>query len=310
MPSVRQLEYLLAIAETRHFRRAAERVNTTQPTLSGQLKALEDRLGAQLVERTRSRVVLTPIGVEVAETARRVLRDVQNIRDLCARQGDGMAGVMRLGVPPTVCPYLLPRVVPDLHKSYPALKLYAREDLPQPLLRGLDDGSHDAIIMPLPIQGADFKTVELYREPLLLAVPSDHRLAKKGVVQSADLANEDVLTLGPAYQLHTIVVSLCEELGARVRYDYEGTSLDTLREMVSVGLGVTFLPSLYVRSVLTRDPSIKVLEIRGRAVYRTIGMAWRRSSARQDAFGAIADVIRRIVLAELAVDWRTFANTQ
>lgn len=292
MPSLRQLEYLIAIAETRHFRRAAERVNTTQPTLSGQLKALEDRLGAQLVERTRSRVSLTPIGGEVVEVARRMLKDAQNLRDLCAKRGASLGGVIRLGVPPTICAYLLPRVIPALHRTHPELKLYIREELPQALISGLDEGSHDVIILPMPIPGAEFNRETLYREPLYLAVAEDHPLAAKTEAAPADLANENVLTLGPAYQLHNMVVGLCEEFGAKVRFDYEGTSLETLREMVAMGLGVTFLPGLYVHSALARETSVKVMPIKGRSLYRTIGMAWRRSSARQDSFERVATFIR------------------
>lgn len=298
MPSLRQLEYLVAVAEARHFRRAAEKTNTTQPTLSEQIKALEDRLSAQLVERTRSRVILTPLGNQVVEIAKRILRDVQEIRDLAAVGGRELGGVISLGLPPTIGPYLLPRVVPELHLKYPQLRLYVREALPQVLPAALHEGSHDIIITPLPVRGADFHCVAIFREPLYLAVAADHKLARKERVQRADLAGEHVLALGPGHQLHDVVLALCDEFGAKVRLDYEGTSLDTLREMVVTGLGITFLPGLYVRSVLTRDQSIKTLELHGRAVYRTIGMVWRKSSARHASYEQLARLFRDIVQRE------------
>ncbi len=292
MPNLRQLEYLVAIADTRHFRRAAERVNTTQPTLSEQLKSLEQRLGVQLVERTRSRVVMTPLGSQITQIARRMLSDANEIRSLAASGGRELSGVLRIGLPPTIGPYLLPRVIPELHARYPELKLYVREELPSMLPRSLDEGTHDLVITLLPVNGADLSSVVLYREPLHLLVGIDHPLAAQSRVRKRDLQGQDVLALGPGHQLHDVVQTLCEELGANLRFDYEGTSLDMLREMVATGLGVTFMPDLYVQTMLTRDPSVTCLELEGRSVYRTIGMVWRASSARGATYEQLADLIR------------------
>ena len=298
MPHLRQLEYLVAIADTHHFRRAAERANTTQPTLSEQLKALEDRLGAQLVERTRSRVVMTPLGLQVTEIARRMLADANEIRSLAASGGRELSGVVRLGLPSTIGPYLLPRVIPELHRAYPELKLYVREELPHDLPRALDAGTHDVVITLLPVAGAEFVCRPLFREPLHLAVAADHPLASQGFARRSDLEGQDVLALGPGHQLHDVVMSLCEEFGARLRNDYEGTSLDTLREMVAMGLGITFLPGLYVQTVAVRDSTIRTLDLEGRSVYRTVGMLWRRSSARQEGYQSLAQLIRKTIEQE------------
>ena len=300
MPSLRQLEYLIALAETRNFRRAAERTNTTQPTLSEQIKALEDRLGAQLVERSRSGTLLTPIGAQVAEIGRRILKDANEIKTLSAAGDASLKGVLKLGTAATVGPYLLPPVVPALHRAYPDLKLYVREQMPDTLPRSLEEGAYDFIISPLPIRGDDLQTVELLREPLFLTVAADHPLALKGKVERQDLLNQEVLTLGPGHQLHDVVIALCEEFGARVRLDYEGTSLDMVREMVITGLGVTFMPGLYVRRELKQDESLKLIQIHGRSVYRNIGMSWRKTSARTEAFEAIANLFREIARRELA----------
>lgn len=292
MPNLRQLEYLVALAETLHFKRAAERTNSTQPTLSEQLKALEDRLGVQLVERSRTRVLLTPIGHQVVEVARRMLRDANEIRMLAASGGRELSGLLRLGLPPTIGPYLLPHVLPTVHKAYPSLKLYVRESLPEELPGMLEDGRLDLVITPLPVGQAELASVPLFREPLLLTVASDHPLASRQSVRKEDLGGQDMLALGPGHQLHDAVLSLCAEFGARLRLDFEGTSLDTLREMVVMGLGVTFLPGLYVQREILADPNLKTLSIEGRAIYRTIGMVWRRTSARQNDYEKLAGFFR------------------
>lgn len=292
MPSLRQLEYLVAVADTLHFRRAAERTNTTQPTLSEQLKALEDRLGVQLVERSRSQVLLTTVGMQVVEIARRMLRDADEIRAISANGGKELSGLLRLGLPPTIGPYLLPHVLPALHDLYPDLRLYIRESPPSALPGALDEGKLDVIITMLPLPHAELETAFLFREPLVLAVAADHPLASRGIIDKTELNGQDVLTLGPGHQLHDAVLSLCTEFGARLRTEFEGTSLDTLREMVVMGLGITFLPGLYVRREIVRDPSIKILEISGRSIHRSVGLAWRKSSAQQATYAKLASFFR------------------
>lgn len=299
MPSLRQLEYLVALAETLHFRRAAERANTTQPTLSEQIKALEDRLGAQLVERTTSRALLTPLGAQIVEIARRMLKDASEIRSLASSSSKELSGLLRLGLPPTIGPYLMQRAAPKLHRTYPDLRLYVREDLPQLLPRSLEEGVHDVIICPLPVKGAEIESVVLFREPLLLTVAADHPLGKKAHATLADIKGEDVLALGPGHQLHETAIELCKTTGARLRYDFEGTSLDMLREMVVMGLGVTFMPGLYARSELIQDKDVRLLEIKDRPLFRTMGMAWRKSSARRETYEKLAGFFKKMVEAGL-----------
>jgi LysR family hydrogen peroxide-inducible transcriptional activator len=302
LPTLRQLEYLVAVADTRHFGRAAERVHVTQPTLSEQLRALEQRLGVQLVERSRSNVVVTPLGFEVVEIARRMLRDAQRIRDITGHVGSGMGGVVRLGLPFTIGPYLLPRVVPHLHALYPHLKLYAREELPHILPRGLAEGLHDVIVAPLPITQTGFREAILFEEPLHLAVPVDHELAQREEIKIHDLAGVDLLALGPGHQLRDLVVNLAAESGANLRFDYEGTSLDTLREMMATGLGVSILPGLYVRSVVRNDPRFQTFDIGRRGLKRTIGMLWRKTKNPQPNFERLADLFREAFEQEFADD--------
>lgn len=292
MPNLRQLEYLVALSETRHFRRAAERTNTTQPTLSEQLKALETRLGAQLVERSKNRVLMTAVGEQVVEIARRMLADANEIKTLASSGGTGLSGVLRLGLPPTIGPYLLPLVIPGLQENYPELKLYVREELPATLPHALEEGQYDLVISLLPAVGSDLESVGLFREPLLLTVARDHVLAEATSVARKSLAGVDVLALGKGHQLHDAVLALCEDIGANLRFDYEGTSLDTLREMVAMNLGVTFLPGLYAKSVVARDQNVKTVVLEGRKDFRTVGLIWRKTSARHETYLELAELLR------------------
>lgn len=295
MPTLRQLEYLVALSETGHFRHAAERLNATQPTLSEQIKALETRLGAQLVERSRGGVLLTPLGTEVVRIARRMLADADDIRTLATTDAGTLAGVLRLGLPHTIGPYLLPLLIPTLKAAYPNLKLYVREELPHNLARSLADGHHDLILTLLPLKDAGLASAALFEEPLSLAVSNAHRLADCQTAKLSDLAGEDVLALGEGYQLHDVVVSLCRDAEARLRLDYEGTSLDTLREMVAMDLGVTFLPGLYVRAIAHADHNIRIIPFQGRRLQRPVGLAWRVTSARQSVYASLAALLRETI---------------
>lgn len=295
MPTLQQFRYLVAVAETLHFRRAAEMTHVTQPTLSGQLRELEDKLGVQLVERSRAKVILTPIGKDIAARARTVLRDVQDIVELAKHGQSLLGGTIRVGVLQSLGPYLLPHILPELHESYPSLKLYVREGMPQTLLGGIDDGSLDLLLFPLPIKGADLETTRLFREPLWIVAPCDHRLAAKERAERSDLKGETVLTLERGHKLHDQVSELCEQFGAELSLDYEGTSLDTLRQMVSMGMGLSFLPALYVRSEVLKDSQVIARELKSRAPFRMVGMIWRRHSARQEEFLALAGLIRGIL---------------
>ena len=293
--NLRDLRYILAVAEERHFGRAAERCHVSQPTLSGQLRELEDRLGVQLVERSRSKVVLTPLGREIAARAKTVLRDVHDVVEL-AKQGQApLGGTIRVGVLPSLGPYFLPRILPDLHKRYPELKLYVREGLPAELLERLDDGGLDFLFFPLPVKGAELRSVRLFREPLWVVVPGDHRLAGRETIQRSDLQGETFLTLERGHRLHDQVRELCEQYGAELSLDYEGTSLDTLRQMVAMGMGLAFLPALYVRSEIRPPKEVSILNTTARPPSRRIAMAWRKQSPRADRFRELADVVRAIV---------------
>ncbi len=295
MPSLQQLRYLVAIADMLHFRRAAEAVNVTQPTLSAQLRDLELRLGVQLVERTRARVVMTPVGTEIAARARRVLAEVGAIRELAHGAQRPFAGTIRVGVVQTLGPYLLPLVIPDLHEGLPDLRLYLREGLADALIRRLEEGTIDLLFCPLPLVRADLVTVPLFREPLMVVLPRDHPLAAAGTVPRAALRGQTILTLEPGHRLYEQVCALADELEAAVSRDYEGTSLDTLRQMVAMGLGLSLLPALYVRSEVARETLVVARPFAGAPPSRVIGMVWRKESARDAEFRDLSQIVAGIL---------------
>ncbi len=296
MPTLRQFRYLVAVADQLNFHRAAEVCHVSQPTLSDQIRELEERLRVQLVERSRRRVVLTPIGREVVDKARRVLRDVQDIIDLTERGRHILEGTLRLGVLPSIGPYLLPQVLPYLHQRYPALTLYLREGTAADLLHRLESGDLDLLIFPVPVKRQGFASVGVFREPLRLALPSDHQLAQKVELDAADLRGLTVLALEPGHSLHGSVIALCREFGATPLLDFATTSLDTLRQMAAMGVGATFLPVLYVRSEAKQDTRLAIRPFRPPGPSRDIGIVWREASARRSEYLALATHMRDVLI--------------
>lgn len=307
MPTLKQFRYLVAVADTLNFRRAADLSHVSQPTLSGQLRLLEQRLGARLVERGRTRVILTPIGRDVVARVRPVLRDIQDIVDLARRDRDPLIGRTRLGVLPTLGPYLLPHILPELRRRHPALKLYIREGLTHDLVARLGTGDLDLLLTALPLRGDDMEVAPLFQEPLHLVVPKGHHLADRRSVRRRDLAGQNILTLERGHRLHRDVQELCAQCGAHLLLEYEGTSLDTLRQMVGMGLGLAFLPALYTRLEAPADRQIVVCRFADKPLTRTVCLAWRRAAPRRAQYAQIATLLRRAVherVPELALPRR------
>jgi LysR family hydrogen peroxide-inducible transcriptional activator len=292
--TLKQLQCLIAVEQTTHFRRAAEMCGITQPSLSAQIGNLEESLGVKLVERSRSGVSMTPAGREIALRARRIADETQGIADFAAEAKHGLSGTFRLGSKPTLGPYLLPHVVSALHRQYKDLNLYIRESEPRNLEFELAGGVHDLVLTQLPATNAEHVEAPLFQEPLYLAVAVDHPLAKEKSIKVDDLAGLDILSLNPNFHLHDRVHSLCEDFGARLVGDYEGTSLDAIRQMVGMGMGATFLPALYAHSEISARSEVAVRPLRGRTVTRTIGLIWRKSAGRAEAYKRFADIIRDV----------------
>lgn len=287
MPSLRQLQYLVDLHDTGNFRLAAERSGVSQPTLSAQIQTLERRLGAALVERQRT-PVLTPAGRAILPLARDVVQSVQRMQDIVKSHAGGRSGTVRLGVPISIGPHLLPAFIPVLHRRCPGLRLYVREALPASLPDGLASGMHDVLIAPMPVRGAGFETLPLFREPLLLAVPEEHPLAARTDVSAAELAGLSVLALEQGHALKEQVEAICTEHGASLLHDFEGTSLSTLHQMVASGLGVTFLPAMYVHA-MPAGAGIKLLRLTGKPLHRSVGMVWRSGSPLAPTYRLIAE---------------------
>lgn len=296
MPSLQQLRYLVAVADQLHFRRAAEACNVTQPTLSAQIKDMELRLGTTLIERSRSKVLLTPTGRDIVERARRILREVAEIHAIAKSRQSVLSAVIRIGVVQTVGSYFLPLVIPDLHQKYPKLGLYIREGLPDVLLRGLEEGALDLLFFPLPVNRAELETQSLFREPIQVVVPSDHRLAQEPEIDPVMLRGETILSLEPGHRLHELVRTISEDYGVELSHDYEGTSLDTLRQMVATGMGLSLMPALYVKSEVAHQDLVVARPFRGTAPTRTIGMVWRKGTSREDEFRLLSALICRSLM--------------
>lgn len=293
--TLKQLHCLAALAENRHFRRAAEAVGVSQPSLSAQIQNLESVLSIRLVDRARGGVSLTPAGREVAARARRMLDEAQAMRDFASAAQSGLAGTIRLGTAPTVGPYLLPFIVSTLHKRDKSLGLFVREDAPHTLEHDLARGDHDLLLTPLSPTSADFASETLFREPLYLAIAADHRLAGVAAPALKDIKGERVLALSPRHQLHDQVAVICEAAGARVDRDYEGTSVDALRHMVGMGMGVTFLPALYAHSEIRAKSEIALKRISGKLFVRSIALVWRKGAGGARNYRDIAEIARDVV---------------
>lgn len=295
MPTLQQFRYLVAVADTLHFRRAAEVAAVTQPTLSAQLKELEGKLGVQLVERSRAGVTLTPVGQEIAVRARAVLRDVSDISALARAGADPLASTMRVGLVGSLGGYFLPRIIPGLHATYPKLKFYLREGTAADLLSRLRDGSLDVLFFPIPVEGADLASAPLFHEPLQVVMPVDHPLAAMPELPRSALRGETLMTLEAGHRLHDTVADLADEVGAELSLDYAGTSLDTLRQMVATGLGLSVLPALYVASEVAREELVVARPVAAPEPGRDIGMVWRVRAAQGEAFRQVADKVRAIL---------------
>ncbi|PKU25642.1 LysR substrate-binding domain-containing protein [Telmatospirillum siberiense] len=290
MITLRQLQCLIAVSETLHFGKAAERCHITQPAFSSQIRQLEDMLGVLLVERTRHRVLMTPLGSELVQRATRILREVADFTEAARESSKPFNGTLRLGILPTLGPYLLPHILPVLRQRYGDLKLYLREEPANRLRVDLARGDIDAMLISL-TEGEGPYAQALFHEPLWAALPLNHRLASATTLDPGDLAGEELLLLEEGHCLRDQALALCVRVGAAEHTSFRATSLDSLRQMVATGLGMTLLPALYVAAEALDDDQIAMRPFRD-TPERLIGMVWRPSGAHADEFRKLADLIR------------------
>jgi len=293
--NLRDLQYLVTLAETRHFGRAALRCNVSQPTLSTQLRKLEESLGVALIERRPRRIALTAAGQAVAERARRMLRDAEDIRALARASQDPLGGQLKIGLIPTLGPYLLPRIAPRLQRALPKLQLMLHEHQTAPLISRVVDGELDLALLALPADTQGLKTRSLFAEAFLVALPDRHRLATRRRLKPADLAGEKLLLLEDGHCLRDQALEVCRKVGTEEQ-DFRATSLETLRQMVAAGLGLTLLPRLASEGPFGAARGLVVRPFTPPAPSRLIGAAWRRSTTRGEAIAAVCDVISRTAL--------------
>jgi len=288
---LKDLRYLVAVADQRHFGRAAARCFVSQPTLSAQLKKLEQSLGVQLIERAPGKVALTPAGEEIVTRARRVIAASDEVVTLARSHRDPLAGRLRLALLPTIGPYLLPHVAPLIRKQLPRLELHLYEYQTQPLLERLHAGELDVGILALPVELEGLEARELYREPFTVALPEQHPLAAQAALRVADLKNETLLLLEDGHCLRDQALEVCSRVGMRDQQDFRATSLETLRQMVAAGAGITLLPELAGRGAYRNARGVALRPFAKPAPVRHIGAVWRKSTARRAAIDALCRLI-------------------
>jgi len=293
--NLRDLRYLVAVADELHFGRAAEQCNVSQPTLSAQLRKLEDYLGVQLVERGRRQVRLTAIGEEVVRRARTVVHGADDIVAVARHFQDPLSGRLRIGLIPTIGPYLLPWISEPLRRELPRMAIELFEDRTAGLLERIGDGELDVGVLALPVPAPWAQTTALYREPFVAALPREHPLSSRKRIAIADLEGQPVLLLEDGHCLRDQALEVCHRVAARERSDFQATSLETLRHMVAVGAGLTLLPALAIRGDEDEGSSVRVRRFTRPAPERTVGMAWRKGAARAQAIARVAETIRVVM---------------
>ncbi len=292
--NLRELEYLVAVGDHGHFGEAARACHVSQPTLSTQLRKLEEQLGVTLIERNPRQVALTPVGATIAARARAALAEVAEIQALARASRDPEAGTIHLGLFPTLAPYLLPHVVAGLHRRFPRLEVLLVEEKSAVLVERLLDGRLDAAVLARPIREDSLHEEPLFAEEFVLAVPADHPLAREsGPVSAAVLGEHEVLLLDEGHCLRDQALSVCSSAGASERRGFRATSLETLRQMVAAGVGITLLPRLAVEPPVPVSPEVVVRPFADPAPRREIALYWRRSSPQGEFLASLAQMLRR-----------------
>ena len=294
LPTVKQLQYLVALRRYGHFGKAADACFVTQSTLSAGLRELETLLGITLVERTRRVVRFTALGEKIADKAVKVLRETEELAEMARVQGRPLHGELRMGVIPTIAPFLLPAMLPELREQWPELKLYLREETSGAACEALHRGQLDCVLLALPFACGEVDSIGLFDDPLFVAYPGGEAPTAPEI-EAADIDENRLLLLEDGHCLKDHALSACNRPELRAHAAMMGTSLHTLVQMVDIGLGVTFVPSMAIEAGILAGTGVDARPLRSEHPYRRIALIWRRSSPREAEFRMLADTLARIV---------------
>ncbi|WEM42485.1 DNA-binding transcriptional regulator OxyR [Photobacterium sp. DA100] len=296
--NIRDLEYLVALSEHKHFRKAAEACFVSQPTLSGQIRKLEEELGVALLERTSRKVLFTDAGLALVAQAQKVLLEVKVLTELASEQGGSMSGPLHIGFIPTVGPYLLPHIIPKIKASFPELELFLHEAQTHQLVQQLEDGKLDCIILAAVKESEPFIELPLYHEPMVLAVPEDHPWADRQSLPMEELHGHTLLMLGDGHCLRDQAMGFCFAAGAQEDGSFKATSLETLRNMVAAGSGITLMPKLATPKEQRRD-GVCYIAAEDPVPSRLITLAYRPGSPLKGRYEKLAALIQDHLEAQL-----------
>jgi LysR family hydrogen peroxide-inducible transcriptional activator len=304
LPTLRQLRYLVTVAETLHFGQAAEQCFVTQSTLSAGIQELESLLGITLIERqSRRKVVMTPLGISLVERARAILADAEALVDAAHAGAEPLVGELRLGVIPTIGPYVLPRILPEVRQSYPSLKLFLREEQTARVLDDLNRGRIDCGLIALPFETGDLAIRELWREDVVAVIPANHRLAAKDSLSDDDISSVDLLMLEDGHCLRDHALQACGLRKPKENEVFQATSVGTLVQMVGSNLGITLIPRTAIPVEIGSDKTIVVRDLKQAQPARSLALVWRPSNPRSADFQLLGDLlIRHAPKDALAID--------
>jgi len=308
LPSLKQLQYLVALRRYGHFGRAADACFVTQSTLSAGLRELEALLGVTLVERTRRLVRFTALGEKVADKAIRVLREAEELGEMAQAEGQPLHGELRMGVIPTIAPFLLPAMLPRLRSEWPDLKLYLREETSSAACEALHRGQLDCVLLALPFNCGEADSALLFDDPLYVAFPPGEG-PRTATVDAASIDENRLLLLEDGHCLKDHALSACNRPEMRAHASMMGTSLHTLVQMVDNGLGVTFVPGMAIETGILQGTRVDAKRLQSDHGYRRVAMVWRRSSPRENEFQLLAATLRRIA-RDLISDLEPIASTK